>query len=85
MPKSQAAKTLGRLGGLARRKTLTPERLQDIARQGAQARKESFRLSRIILSNFEHLNFIDQFRPPGRVISESTCAGPLPSIHDETN
>jgi hypothetical protein len=81
MTKSQAAKALGRLGGLARRKKLSTKRRQEIARQGAEARKESFRLARTIVQNFNYVVAIRELWPPGPVISTSTCTGPLPGIY----
>ncbi len=39
-PKDPAAVSLGRKGGLARLKALTPERRQEIARQAGKARQK---------------------------------------------
>ena len=78
MTRSVAARKLGRLGGLARKKSLQPERLREIALQGAIARVESFRLARMIETNFRYVAAIRELRPPRKVLSRSTCIGPLP-------
>ncbi len=81
MTRSQAARALGRLGGLARKRNTSGERLRAIARQGALARAESFRLARRIETNFRYVAAIRELRPPQQVTSKPTCSGPLPGIY----
>lgn len=62
MKMSEIAKAMGRKGGQMRAKRLSSARRIEIARLGAQARTESFRLARLIESNFEHLSAIRELR-----------------------
>jgi hypothetical protein len=79
----EIARTLGRRGGLRRAQRLSPTRRAEIARMGADARAESFRLAAAIRNNFEYVQAIDQLRPPRPVVPESACRGPLPGSHGE--
>lgn len=45
--KNKAAQQLGKLGGIARSKSLTPERRKEIALKAVQAREEKKRLNKL--------------------------------------
>lgn len=80
---SQIAKQLGRRGGLKRAKNLSKERRSEIAKMGAKARMESIVIARRIRINFAYADAVRALAPRRpRVISTSTCHGPLPGIHD---
>ena len=78
---SEMAKSLGRRGGLSRARRLSSQRRADIARAGANARGESLRLTRAILTNFDYVNAIRELHPPRPVRSETRCSGKLPGIY----
>lgn len=80
---SQIAKQLGRRGGLKRAKNLSKERRSEIAEMGAKARMESIVIARRIHINFAYADAVRALAPRRpRVISTSTCHGPLPGIYD---
>jgi hypothetical protein len=78
---SGIARALGRRGGLSRARRLSGRRRADIARMGAAARSESFRLAEAIRTNFDYVSAIDRLRPPEQVRSEPTCNRRLPGIY----
>lgn len=81
MTNSEIAKKLGRRGGLKRAQRLSNQRLKEIARLGAQARKESLRLAKTIQNNFDYVAAIHQLNPPKPIVSQSTLSGKLPGIY----
>lgn len=56
------AQALGRRGGLARARTLSPERRKEIASQGGRSKALSRHASRRILENFESLDRVNALR-----------------------
>jgi len=79
MSATEAARTLGRRGGLARAARLTAEERRAIASHGGRARSLSFHAARRIRENFRYLAAVDALRPPAAPVTRMrTCAGPLP-------
>lgn len=78
------AKALGRLGGNARARRLTPADRQRIAALGGAARGRSLEVARRIADNFVYLRAMQALggrRPrPARVC---TCKGPLPGLYPD--
>jgi hypothetical protein len=56
------ARALGRRGGLARARKLSPERRMEIASQGGRSKALSRHASRRIRENFEYLKRVDALR-----------------------
>ena len=81
MSLSEAARTLGRRGGLRRAQRLSSRRRAEISRLGARARAESLRLAEVIRNNFEYVRAIERLDPPRPVLSETKCRGALPGIY----
>ncbi len=78
------AKTLGRLGGLARAKRLSATHKKKIAAHGGMARAQSLLAARRIRENFDYLNAV--FALQGKTItikSVATYKGPLPGHYDK--
>jgi len=65
MRMSAIAKALGRRGGLARARKLSPERRREIASKGGRSKALSRHASRRIRENFEYLRRIDALRKAG--------------------
>jgi hypothetical protein len=78
---SEMAKALGRRGGLSRARRLSSRRMADIARAGASARGESFRLARAIRTNCDYVRAIRELHPPKPIRSEARCGGRLPGLY----
>jgi len=62
MSMTSIAKALGRRGGQARARTLTPERRREIASQGGRSKALSRHASRRIRENFEYLDRVHDLR-----------------------
>jgi general stress protein YciG len=62
MSMTSIAKALGRRGGQARARTLTPERRREIASQGGRSKALSRHASRRIRENFEYLKRVHDLR-----------------------
>ncbi len=62
----QIAKALGRLGGLARARKLSPERRREIASQGGRSKALSRHAARRIRENFEYLKRVNALRKAAR-------------------
>jgi hypothetical protein len=56
------ARALGRRGGLARARTLSPKRRKEIASQGGRSKALSRHASRRIRENFEYLKRVNALR-----------------------
>lgn len=83
MTNTQAsAKALGRLGGQARARRLSPADRRRIAALGGEARSRSLEVARRIADNFAYVSAMQALggrRPsPARV---ATCKGPLPGLY----
>jgi hypothetical protein len=60
------ARALGRLGGLARARSLSPERRKEIASQGGRSKALSRKAARRIRDNFESLRRMEALRKAAR-------------------
>ena len=78
---SEAARCLGRRGGLSRGRRLSKERLSEIALMGSRARADSIRLAKAIHNNFDYLSAIARLRPPQEVPEESCVGGRLQGVY----
>lgn len=79
MNATDAARALGRRGGLARAARLTVEARRAIASQGGRARSLSFHAARRIRENFRYLEAVKALRPrPAAVTRMRTFSGVLP-------
>jgi len=76
------AQTLGRLGGQARARRLSPGDRQRIAALGGAARSRSLEVARRIADNFSYLHAMQELggRPP-KAARVSNCKGPLPGLY----
>lgn len=76
------AKSLGRQGGLARARRLSPAERTRIASLGGKARGESLLAARRIVDNYRHAAVLADLRGrPTAVKHLRTFAGPLPGIY----
>lgn len=79
---SEMARALGRKGGLARDKRLSPAEKKRIASLGGKARVHSLQATRRIVSNLRYAAAIRDLQgQPTPVVRLSTFAGPLPGIY----
>jgi hypothetical protein len=62
----QIARALGRLGGLARARSLPSERRKEIASQGGRSKALSRKAARRIRENFESLKRMEALRKAAR-------------------
>jgi hypothetical protein len=76
-----AAKTMGRRGGRARARRLSPERRRRIASLGGEARRESLAAARRIADNLVYAETVVALRGgPFPVERMADFAGPLPGL-----
>jgi hypothetical protein len=80
MTTGEMARTLGRRGGLARRRRLSSAEKTRIASLGAHARIESLRIARRILANFRYAEAVRALRGAPRVKRTSQFNGRLPDL-----
>ncbi|MBI4411209.1 MAG: hypothetical protein HY541_01845 [Deltaproteobacteria bacterium] len=85
MKMSELAKKLGRRGGLARGRRLSPRRRKEIASLGGRAKALSRHAFRRIRRNFYGWEAVKTLRKPPWVRSLSTAKGPLPGIYARHN
>lgn len=77
----EAAQAMGRRGGRARARRLSPERRRSIASLGGDARRESLAAARRIADNFVYAETVVVLRGgPFPVERLSDFAGPLPGL-----
>lgn len=79
---SGIARLLGRRGGLARARRLSPDARRGIASAGGRARRESLEAARRIADNFSYAAAVDVLRggvPP--VHRSSRTSGRLPGLY----
>lgn len=82
---SAIAKSLGRLGGLARAKRLSADHKKKIASRGGKARAESLLAARRIRENFDYLAAVQTLQGKAAPIkSVSNYTGPLPGHYAKT-
>ena len=81
---SAIAAALGRLGGQARARRLSPADRRRIAALGGTARKRSLEVARRIADNFAYVSAMQALgdRRP-RASQVSTCKGPLPGLYPD--
>ena len=78
------AKLLGRRGGLARAKRLSPRAKKEIASLGGKARVESLQAMRRIQRNFNYLKAVQILRHRGKQVKVTRLKnfkGPLPGLY----
>ena len=80
------AAALGRLGGRARARRLSPAERRRIAALGGAARSRSLEVARRIADNFAYVSAMQALggrrTSPARV---ATCKGPLPGLYPDRN
>ena len=81
---STIAKQLGRKGGLARSKSLSPEEKKRIATRAAQSRWLSVKAMDRISRNLDYAEAVRLLRKPPKVISVSQVNHKLPGIYGNT-
>lgn len=78
------ARTMGRRGGLARARRLSPERRRQIASLGGRARHRSLQAARRIVENLEYAAAVLELRGgPPRVLRMKTFSGRLPGLYPD--
>jgi hypothetical protein len=78
------ARRLGRRGGLARAKRLSPERRRQIASRGGEARRRSLLAARRIADNLRYAAAVRELRgEPPELVRMKTFAGRLPGLYPE--
>ena len=75
------ARALGRRGGLARARRLTPAERESIGSLGGHARRESLQAARRIAANFQYLAAVHELRPVPKVKRLPNCAARLPGLY----
>jgi hypothetical protein len=75
------AQAMGRRGGRARAKNLTPEQRRRIAALGGAARRHALELARRHADNFIYAAIVLELQPLPRVERMRTFDGPLPGIY----
>lgn len=75
------AQALGRRGGRARARSLTPEQRRGIAALGGVARRRSLELAQRHADNFMYARMVLELRPPPRVERVRNFSGPLPGLY----
>lgn len=85
MKSTQAiAKALGRLGGRARARRLSPAERKRIAALGGMARKRSLDADRWIAANFAYATAVQELSGRGTAMARiSNCKGPLPGLYPD--
>jgi hypothetical protein len=76
----QMARELGRRGGRARARNLTPDERRRIAALGGIARRQSLEVAQRHEDNFRYLAMVLELRPPPPVERMRTFDGPLPGV-----
>jgi len=78
------ARMLGRRGGRARARRLSPERRRQIASLGGQARHRSLQAARRIAENLGYAAAVLELRGgPPRVLRMKTFSGRLPGLYPD--
>jgi hypothetical protein len=85
MDTRRIAQALGRRGGQARARNLTPERRRQIAALGGEARRRSLELAQRHADNFTYAAIVRELQPPPRVTRMRTFSGPLPGLYRKTS
>lgn len=78
------AQALGRRGGQARARRLSPADRRRVAALGGEARSRSLEIARRIADNFNYLRATqDLSRRQPRLARVKTCQGPLPGLYPD--
>jgi hypothetical protein len=83
MDTRKMAQALGRRGGRARARSLTPEQRRQIAALGGAARRRSLDAARRLAANFAYAAMVRQLRPPPAVKRMKSFSGRLPGLYPE--
>jgi hypothetical protein len=83
MKRRAMAQALGRRGGRARARNLTPERRRHIAALGGAARRRSFELAQRHADNYKYAAIVLELQPPPPIVRMRTFEGPLPGLYPE--
>jgi hypothetical protein len=82
----EAARALGRHGGLKRAERLTSERKSKIASLGGKARARSFAIAKRLRENFDYVAAILELSGPLRTTDRlKSCHERLPGIYRQKN
>jgi hypothetical protein len=81
MDARKMAQALGRRGGRARAKHLTPEQRRLIAAQGGAARRRSLEAMRRLTANARYVAVVRELRPPPTVVRMKSFKGRLPDLN----
>ena len=78
------ARRLGKRGGIARARRLSPERRREIASLGGEARRRSILAAKRIADNFRYLTAVLAMQGgPPEVVRMKTFDGRLPGIYPD--
>lgn len=80
MDATKMAQALGRRGGRARAKNLTPEQRRQIAALGGAARRRSLEAMRRLAVNATYAAIVRELRPPPTVERMKSFKGRLPDL-----
>ena len=83
MDTRKMAQALGRRGGRARARNLTPDERRHIAALGGVARRRSLELAQRHADNFKYAAIVLELKPPPPVLRMRTFDGPLPGLYPE--
>jgi hypothetical protein len=84
MNSQEMARLLGRRGGRARARRLSPEERRRIAALGGEARRRSLEAARRVMINLRYAAMMVELRGgPPDVIRMKSFGGPLPGIYRE--
>jgi hypothetical protein len=75
-----AAQVLGRAGGRARARRVSPEERRRIASLGGQARRQSLQIAQRIVDNLRYAAAVQELRRPPAVKRLAAFRGPLPDM-----
>jgi hypothetical protein len=80
MDTRRMAQALGRRGGRARARNLTPDERRHIAALGGAARRRSLEAARRLSANARYAAMVRELRPPPVVEPMKSFDGPLPGL-----
>ena len=83
MDTRKMAQALGRRGGRARARSLTPDERRHIAALGGVARRRSLEAARRLTANFRYAAVIRELRPPPAVERMKSFSGRLPGFYPD--
>ncbi|MEX2270384.1 MAG: hypothetical protein WD690_02865 [Vicinamibacterales bacterium] len=83
MDTRKMAQALGRRGGRARARNLTPDERRHIAALGGDARRRSLEAARRLAANFLYAAMVRELRPPPTVERMKSFSGRLPGLYPD--